>query len=62
MFFAGRSKGVFVGRGVAMVSGGGRTVTLRRGEGIDIVKPGSAPSKPKVWGPERVTAALASTG
>ncbi len=65
MFFAGPSNGVFgvfVGRGVVTVSGGGRTVTLRHGEGTDIVKPGSAPSRPKVWGPERVNAALASAG
>ncbi len=65
MFFAGPSKGVFgvfVGRGVVTVTGGGRTVTLRPGEGTDIVRPGSVPSKPKVWGPERVTAAVASAG
>ena len=65
MFFAGPSKdvfGVFVGRGVVMVTGGGRTVTLRRGEGTDIAKPGDAPSQPKMWGPERVAAALASVG
>jgi hypothetical protein len=65
MFFAGPSKGlfgVFVGRGVVMVTGGGRTVTLGGGEGTDIAKPGSPPSKPKAWGPERVAAALASAG
>jgi hypothetical protein len=65
MFFAGPSKGVFgvfVGRGVVTVAGGGRTITLRRGEGTDIVEAGSAPSEPKAWGPERVAAALASVG
>jgi hypothetical protein len=65
MLFAGPSKdvfGVFVGRGVVMVTGGGRTVTLRRGEGTNIAKPGATPSQPKMWGPERVTAALASAG
>jgi hypothetical protein len=65
MFFCGPSKdvfGVFVGRGIVTVTGGGRTVTLRRGEGTDIVRAGSAPSDPKVWGPARVTAALASVG
>ena len=65
MLFAGPSKdvfGVFVGRGVVMVTGGGRTVTLRRGEGTDIAKPGATPSQPKMWGPERVAAALASAG
>ena len=65
MFFAGPSKdvfGVFVGRGVVTVTGGGRTVTLGRGEGTDIAKPGDAPSRPKIWAPERVAAALASVG
>jgi len=65
MLFAGPSKdvfGVFVGRGVVMVTGGGRTVTLRRGEGTDIAKPGATTSQPKMWGPERVAAALASAG
>ncbi len=65
MFFAGPSKdvfGVFVGRGVVTVTGGGRTVTLRRGEGTDIAEPGDAPSQPKMWRPERVAAALASVG
>ena len=46
MFFAGPSKdvfGVFVGRGIVTVTGGGRTVTLQDGQGTDIVKAGSAP-------------------
>jgi hypothetical protein len=65
MFFAGPSKdvfGVFVGRGAVTVTGGGHTVTLRRGEGTDIAKPGAAPSQPKMWGQERITAALALAG
>jgi hypothetical protein len=65
MFFAGPSKdvfGVFVGRGVVTVTGGGRTVRLRRGEGTDIAKPGAAPSQPKMWAPARIAAALASAG
>jgi hypothetical protein len=65
MFFAGPSKdvfGVFVGRGIVTVTGGGHTVTLQAGQGTDIVKAGSAPSKPKAWGPERISNALASVG
>ena len=65
MFFAGPSKGVFgvfVGRGTVTVTGGGRTVTLRAGQGTDIVEAGSAPSKPKAWAPERISTALASVG
>jgi hypothetical protein len=65
MFFAGPSKdvfGVFVGRGIVTVTGGGRTVTLRAGQGTDIVKAGSAPSNPKAWTPERISTALASVG
>jgi hypothetical protein len=65
MFFAGPSKdvfGVFVGRGIVAVTGGGRTVTLRAGQGTDIVEAGSAPSKPKAWAPERISTALASVG
>jgi hypothetical protein len=65
LFFAGPSNdvfGVFVGRGVVTVTGGGRTVTLRHGEGTDIVKAGAAPSEPKAWGAARVAAALASVG
>ena len=62
-FFAGPSNkvfGVFVEEGALTVSGGGRQVTLRAGEGTDIVKPGARPTAPKRWGKARIDAAYAS--
>jgi hypothetical protein len=62
-FFAGPSNnvfGVFVSHGAVSVSGGGKTVTLRVGQGTDIAKPGAAPTAPKAWGAARIQAALAS--
>jgi hypothetical protein len=65
LFFAGPSNGVFgvfVARGAVSVSGGGRTVTLRPGQGTDVAKPGQSPSDPKSWAAARIKAALASVG
>ena len=62
-FFAGPSNdrfGVFVERGSVMVAAAGQQVTLREGEGTDIVSPGMPPTPVKRWGPERIRAALAS--
>ena len=62
-FFAGPSNGVFgvfVARGSVAVSGGGRRVVVRAGEGTDIASPGAQPTPPKRWGEPRVRAALAS--
>jgi hypothetical protein len=62
-FFAGPSKGVFgvfVERGTVTVSGGGREVTLRPGQGTNIVHPGSKPTTPVVWGEARIRAAFDS--
>jgi ferric-dicitrate binding protein FerR (iron transport regulator) len=62
-FFAGPSNdrfGVFVERGSVMVSAAGQQVTLRGGEGTDIVSPGTPPTPVKRWGSERIRAALAS--
>lgn len=64
-FFAGPSNdrfGVFVARGSVTVSAAGQQVTLREGEGTDIVSPGAPPTPVKRWAPERVRAALASVG
>jgi hypothetical protein len=63
MFFAGPSNGVFgvfVGRGLVAVTGGGQTVILRPGLGTNIAQPGEAPSEPRRWSPGRITAALRS--
>lgn len=60
-FFAGRSDGVFgvfVSNGVVSLSGGGRTVEIKPGEGSGIREPGAQPSTPSVWAPDRVKAAL----
>jgi ferric-dicitrate binding protein FerR (iron transport regulator) len=62
-FFAGPSNdrfGVFVLRGLVTVAAAGQQVTLREGEGTDIVSPGTPPTPVKRWGAERVRAALAS--
>lgn len=62
-FFAGPSNdrfGVFVERGSVAVAAAGQRVTLRAGEGTDIVSPGAPPTPPKRWGAERIRAALAS--
>jgi ferric-dicitrate binding protein FerR (iron transport regulator) len=62
-FFAGPSNdrfGVFVERGSLAVSAAGQQVTLRAGEGTDVVSPGMPPTPVKRWSPERIQAALAS--
>ena len=64
-FFAGPSNGVFgvfVARGSVAVTGGGRRVVVRAGEGTDIASPGAQPTPPKRWGEPRIRAALASVG
>jgi hypothetical protein len=64
-FFAGPSNdrfGVFVARGSVTVTAAGQRVTLREGEGTDVVSPGTPPTPVKRWAPERVRAALASVG
>jgi hypothetical protein len=65
LFFAGPSNdvfGVFVARGAVAVTGGGRTVNLRAGEGTDIATRGAAPSAPHAWAPDRVAAAFRTAG
>jgi ferric-dicitrate binding protein FerR (iron transport regulator) len=62
-FFAGPSNdrfGVFVLRGLVTVAAAGQQVTLREGEGTDIVSPGTPPTPVKQWAPARIRAALAS--
>jgi len=62
-FFAGPSNGrfgVFVVRGAVTVAAASQQVTLREGEGTDIVSPGAPPTPVKRWAPERIRAALAS--
>jgi ferric-dicitrate binding protein FerR (iron transport regulator) len=62
-FFAGPSNGVFgvfVERGVVVVSGGGKTVTVTAGRGTNVASPGAQPTDPASWGEARIRAALAS--
>jgi ferric-dicitrate binding protein FerR (iron transport regulator) len=62
-FFAGPSNGVFgvfVDHGTVAVSGGGSEVVLQAGQGTNLDSPGSKPSAPVAWGPERIRAAFAS--
>jgi hypothetical protein len=61
--FAGPSNGVFgvfVDRGAVDVTAAGKTVTLGKGLGTNIAKPGDAPTDPAPWKPARIQAALAS--
>jgi ferric-dicitrate binding protein FerR (iron transport regulator) len=61
--FAGPSNGVigvFVEHGEIQVTSGGRSVTLRDGQGVDIARRGAPPSAVKSWGAKRIEAALAS--
>lgn len=51
---------VFVARGEAAVSAGGRLVTLTAGLGTDIE--GGVPDGPQAWAPARIARALASVG
>lgn len=62
-FFAGPSNdrfGVFVFRGLVTVAAAGQQVTLREGEGTDIISPGMPPTPVKRWARARISAALAS--
>ena len=62
-FFAGPSNGVFgvfVERGSVAVSGAGKRVVVRAGEGTNIAQPGAAPTPPARWGDARIRAALDS--
>lgn len=64
-FFAGPSKkvfGVFVARGSVEVEAAGVTRRLNAGEGINIAKPGEAPSEVARWKQPRIDAALKSVG
>jgi hypothetical protein len=61
-FFAGKIDGVFgvfVERGSVNVTAGGRTVRLRRGQGIDIPRRGGPPGPIKTWGQPKIRKALA---
>jgi FecR protein len=61
--FAGPSNGVFgvfVARGAVDVTAAGKTVTLGRGFGTNIAKPGDEPTDPAAWKAPRIKAALAS--
>lgn len=61
--FAGPSNdvfGVFVDRGAVDVTAGGKTVTLGRGFGTNIAKPGDPPTDPVAWKLPRIKAAFAS--
>lgn len=62
-FFAGPNRGsfaVFCERGEVHVRAGGERRVLRPGDGIDIAKPGAAPSKVKQWGKARIDEAFSS--
>lgn len=62
-FFAGPNRNafaVFCERGEVHVKAGGRKRVLKPGDGIDIPKPGAAPSKVKQWGKARIDEAFAS--
>jgi hypothetical protein len=61
--FAGPSNGVFgvfVARGAVDVTAAGKTVTLVRGLGTNIAKPGDPPTDPATWKSARIKAAFAS--
>jgi hypothetical protein len=65
LLFAGPTNGVFgvfVVRGAATVVAAGRTVSLYSEQGTEIVQAGAAPTAPKKWAPERVSAAFGSAG
>jgi ferric-dicitrate binding protein FerR (iron transport regulator) len=56
-FYAGRlgpAFSVFVEQGSVRVTGGGKAVRLRKGEGTDIKRPGDAPGPVKKWGPLKI--------
>jgi hypothetical protein len=60
--FVGPSAGVFavfVARGRVSVTGGGTTVELEAGQGVDVPTPGGPPAMPRRWAEARVRRALA---
>lgn len=62
-FFAGPSRGVFgvfVARGEVAVTAAGVTRAVRSGEGVDIARPGAAPSETARWKQPRINEAMAS--
>jgi hypothetical protein len=62
-FFAGMSNGVFgvfCARGRVDVSASGKTVTVLRGQGTNIIGIGGTPSDPTAWGQPRIQSAMAS--
>jgi ferric-dicitrate binding protein FerR (iron transport regulator) len=62
-FFAGPSQGafgVFVAAGRVAVTAANETVVLDPRQGTDIAAPGSPPTKPALWKPPRIRAALVS--
>ncbi len=64
-FFCGPSRGVFgvfVEHGQVAVEGGGVTEMVGAGQGVEIAKPGDAPSKPVLWKEPRIVEAYASVG
>ncbi|OAP41200.1 iron dicitrate transport regulator FecR [Sinorhizobium glycinis] len=65
-FFCGPSRAaafaVFVEHGAVSVEGGGVTRMLSAGQGVDIGRPGAAPSEPTNWGQARIREAYASVG
>ncbi len=64
-FFCGPSRAafaVFVEHGEVSVQGGGVTRTVAAGQGVDISRPGAAPSEPTRWGEARIRQAYASVG
>lgn len=61
-FFAGDIDGVFgvfVAKGSVAVSGGGKSVTLKAGEGTDMKRAGDPPHAARKWGKPRIQKALA---
>lgn len=64
-FFAGPNRGVFavfVEHGQVSVDGGGVQRLVGAGEGIEIAKPGDAPTETVVWKEARIVEAYASVG
>jgi ferric-dicitrate binding protein FerR (iron transport regulator) len=62
-FFAGpegNAWAIFVERGEVTVTGGGRRVRLRRGEGTAILRPGAQPGAVRRWTEARVSAVFGS--
>ena len=63
-FFAGPAAGifgVFVADGRVDVTAAGHTVEVTPGLGTDIARPGTRPTRPSAWKPERIEEALRAT-